>query len=150
MVTRSRVTNISQTDICLQWHEKGVDPPWVKMVDFGLPKGSNRLDCLGNINCFSQLVALIHFMIGNSQNKIHSSAGCYIYLGRGVILMTPKVKGDFIVEYPGELLSNSEAERKENAVYSTFRFFFFYSRKRYWLVKNDVAVCIIRILKTVI
>ncbi len=57
--------------------------------------------------------------------------------GRGVVTTIPRVKGDFICEYSGELISFEEAEMKE-AEYSIdsdigcYMYYFEHKSKKYW------------------
>ena len=57
--------------------------------------------------------------------------------GRGVVTTIPRVKGDFICEYSGELISFEEAKTKE-AEYSKdsdvgcYMYYFEHKSKKYW------------------
>lgn len=61
--------------------------------------------------------------------------------GRGVITTVPRVKGDFVCEYSGELISFEKAQKKE-ADYSKdsdvgcYMYYFEYKNTKYWYVET--------------
>ncbi|KAL5007677.1 hypothetical protein ScPMuIL_003568 [Solemya velum] len=44
--------------------------------------------------------------------------------GRGIRTLQKRVKGDFLLHYAGELISEEEGEQRENDDSSGFRYFF--------------------------
>jgi len=62
---------------------------------------------------------------------------CICLIGHGVFLTENRRKGDFILEYAGQLLSATEGSRRENAMDddSVYRYFFRHDNKQYWLVR---------------
>lgn len=55
-----------------------------------------------------------------------------ISLGRGVFATRDICRGDFIVEYAGDLISGAEGEKRETAGQSGYRFFFTEKCFSYW------------------
>lgn len=53
-------------------------------------------------------------------------------LGRGIFAKRDLAPGVFLVEYAGEVIDEAEAERREKAVPSVFRFFFEFNDKTTW------------------
>jgi SET domain-containing protein len=56
---------------------------------------------------------------------------CYV-TGRGVFAVREICKSEFIVEYKGELVSDKEANEREQQTDSVFRYFFRFNNKKLW------------------
>jgi len=61
-----------------------------------------------------------------------------------VFLTSNRCKGQFIVEYAGELITSCEGNRRELEDPSVFRYFFSHKNKQYWLVRRDFRFVYIR------
>jgi hypothetical protein len=63
---------------------------------------------------------------------------CIFVPGSGVYATQDFRKGDFLVEYAGDLISKKEAERRERTLYAKHKrcyiYFFKHSEKTIWLV----------------
>lgn len=53
-------------------------------------------------------------------------------VGRGVRTSVNRRKGDFLMIYPGELITESEGENRVEKKPSVFRYFFTFKRKGWW------------------
>lgn len=54
-------------------------------------------------------------------------------VGRGVVSTVPREKGDFLLVYKGDNISEAEGERREKADGgSGYRFFFTYKERTTW------------------
>ena len=60
---RRRQTKQSPTDVAIEWHKKNIDPPYLHVYNFGIPKGL--------INTFIQLEA-INFTVKLINNNVSS------------------------------------------------------------------------------
>ena len=58
----------------------------------------------------------------------------FCLIGRGVRTKIKRSKGDFLMIYPGELISEIEGEEREEREPSNYRFFFEYKGKEWWYV----------------
>ncbi len=55
--------------------------------------------------------------------------------GRGVFALVPFIKGDFVVEYRGEMITLIEAELRREANQDTFFMFdFIWQNKKWWYI----------------
>jgi hypothetical protein len=53
-------------------------------------------------------------------------------IGLGVRTTINRTKGDFLMIYSGELITEREGEEREEREPSVFRYFFQYKRKGWW------------------
>lgn len=60
-----------------------------------------------------------------------SSISLFIFTGYGVVTTQCFLKGDFLVDYHGDLVSAEQAAKRNDKDYL---YFFQYGRKEYWLV----------------
>lgn len=60
------------------------------------------------------------------------------FAGRGVFLSRSLQRGEFIVEYAGELISGDEGDKREEEIddCSVYRYFFNHNYKYHWLVRQ--------------
>jgi hypothetical protein len=55
-----------------------------------------------------------------------------LIIGRGVVTTTRRQKGEFLLVYKGETISEEEGERREKDGGSGYRFFFKFKGKTIW------------------
>ena len=60
----------------------------------------------------------------------------FIFTGLGVRTSIKRNKGDFLLFYHGELITEQEGERREARADSTFRYFFQHKHKAWWYVQT--------------
>lgn len=56
----------------------------------------------------------------------------FCLIGRGVRTTIKRSRGDFLLTYHGELVTEAEGERREEVVPSVFRYFFQQKKKGWW------------------